>query len=78
MAWDIEGFRDIMAFKESMDHWIVTMRNTVPQDGAEKVQIPGDPERNAYAKRVKHGIPVHHLILEELMTMAKLCKIPLP
>ncbi len=59
-ALDIEGFRDMMEFKLSIDEWIRTMRSTKPQPGnSGEVLIPGDPERRAYQIRMKQGIPLN-------------------
>ena len=77
-VWDIEGFRDLADFKKNMDEWIVTLRNTAPRIGGEKVLIPGDPEREAYEKRMKNGIPIHPDIMNELKSISQACNIPLP
>ena len=77
-AWDIEGFRDLTDFKKSMDHWIVTMRNTVAMEGGTKVLVPGDPERKSYSIRMEDGIPVHQIILDQLKTISQSCNVPLP
>ncbi|GEO10687.1 Ldh family oxidoreductase [Segetibacter aerophilus] len=70
-AYDIDGFRDRTEFKKEIDEWIVTMRNTKPQPGAEKVLIPGDPERIAYQKRIIEGIPVDKEVLKSLRIIAE-------
>jgi len=69
-ALDIEGFRDKSEFKENIDEWIHTMRNTKVQPGKEQVLIPGDPERQAYEKRIKHGIPVNREVVSSLKVIA--------
>lgn len=76
-ALDIEGFRDKEEFKRSMDDWIHAMRNTKPQKGVEKVLVPGDPEREAYTRRMKEGIPVHKTVVTSLEEISKTTKIPL-
>jgi L-2-hydroxycarboxylate dehydrogenase (NAD+) len=70
-ALDIEGFRDKEEFKRSMDDWIRTMRTTKPQTDAHKVLIPGDPELEAYTKRMKGGIPVHKEVVSSLESISK-------
>jgi L-2-hydroxycarboxylate dehydrogenase (NAD+) len=69
-ALDIEGFRDIMEFKLSMDAWIRTMRTTKPQPGYKEVLIPGDPERIAYQQRMKEGIPLNVEVVNSLHVIA--------
>ncbi|MCW3108329.1 MAG: malate dehydrogenase, partial [Segetibacter sp.] len=69
-AYDIEGFRDTTEFKKEIDDWIHTMRSTKPQTGADKVLIPGDPERIAYQQRLKEGIPVNKEVVKSLQIIA--------
>jgi LDH2 family malate/lactate/ureidoglycolate dehydrogenase len=69
-AWDIEGFRDKREFKKDIDAWIHTLRSTKPLPGEKEVLIPGDPERIAYARRLKKGIPVHGKVVESLERIA--------
>jgi L-2-hydroxycarboxylate dehydrogenase (NAD+) len=71
-AWDIEGFRDKSEFKRNVDEWIKTMRGTRSQPGANKVLIPGDPEREAFKVRSKEGIPLHTEVVASLEAIAKL------
>jgi LDH2 family malate/lactate/ureidoglycolate dehydrogenase len=70
-AYDIEGFRDKTAFKKEMDEWVKTLRSTKPQPGAEKVLIPGDPERMAYEQRKVEGIPVNREVVKSLQIIAE-------
>lgn len=69
-AYDIEGFRDKTDFKKEIDEWIRTFRNTKPQPGADEVLIPGDPERIAYQKRKREGIPVDKEVVNSLLVIA--------
>jgi LDH2 family malate/lactate/ureidoglycolate dehydrogenase len=69
-ALDIEGFRDTMEFKLSMDEWIRTMRTTKPQPGYKEVIIPGDPERIAYQLRMIKGIPLNAEVVNSLNVIA--------
>lgn len=77
-AWDIDGFRDVGEFKSQMDEWIRTMRATPPLPGAEKVLIPGDPERLAYAERMEQGVPLNGEVVKDLMVISRETGIPLP
>lgn len=69
-ALDIEGFRDINEFKKDLDEWIHTMRGTKPLPGQQEVLIPGDPERLAYQKRMKEGVPVNREVVASLEAIA--------
>jgi L-2-hydroxycarboxylate dehydrogenase (NAD+) len=76
-ALDIEGFRDKKEFKENIDEWIHSMRATKVQPGRKEVLIPGDPERQAFELRSKHGIPVNRNVVAALETIAEETAIPL-
>lgn len=77
-SWDIEGFRDLADFKRNMDDWIGTLRNTAPRVDGENVLVPGDPEREAYATRIKNGIPIHPDIMIQLKIISQASGVPLP
>jgi L-2-hydroxycarboxylate dehydrogenase (NAD+) len=70
-AMDIEGFRDKTEFKRQIDDWIRTMRGTKPLPGTEGVRIPGDPEREAYAIRMKEGIPLNKAVVAALEEISR-------
>lgn len=77
-AWDVTGFQDLEVFKKSMDAWIRVMRETPPLDGTQAVLIPGDPERVAYALRMKDGIPLDDIVWESICGISRDTGIPLP
>jgi L-2-hydroxycarboxylate dehydrogenase (NAD+) len=66
----VDAFRPASEFKAEMDHWIETFRNAEPT-GQEKVLIPGDPERELTAGRLKNGIPIHEKVAADLTELAK-------
>ncbi len=65
-AMRVDAFRPAADFKSHMDHWINRFRNASPIDGQEKVLIPGDPEREMEMERMKNGIPLLPIIVEDL------------
>ncbi len=65
-AMRIDAFRPAEEFKQHMDNWILRFRNAKPAPGYEKVLIPGDPERETQAIRMKEGIPVFDSVVKEL------------
>ena len=65
-AMRIDAFRSAAEFKEHMDKWITRFRNAKPVDGHDKVLIPGDPEREMEAVRMKEGIPIVDAVAEDL------------
>ena len=67
-AMRIDAFRPADEFKQHMDNWIQRFRKAKPAPGYDKVLIPGDPEREMEAVRMKHGIPVIASVVEDLRT----------
>lgn len=70
-ALDIESFRDTTEFKTEIDAWIHTMRSTKPLPGVDAVLIPGDPEREAFAIRIKEGVPLNREVVASLEAVAR-------
>jgi LDH2 family malate/lactate/ureidoglycolate dehydrogenase len=67
----VDAFRPASEFKEHMDNWIQTFRNAEPASGQERVLIPGDPEREITADRLKNGIPLHEQVIKDLEELGK-------
>lgn len=70
-AMRVDAFRPADEFKEHMDNWISRFRKAKPSEGYEKVLIPGDPEREMEAARMKDGIPVVAAVTEDLQQLAQ-------
>jgi LDH2 family malate/lactate/ureidoglycolate dehydrogenase len=70
-AMRIDAFRPAEEFKKNMDHWIRRFRSAKTVEGEERVIIPGDPEREAHAYRIVHGIPVHDTVLSDLEELGR-------
>ncbi|HVX48657.1 MAG TPA: Ldh family oxidoreductase [Chitinophagaceae bacterium] len=65
-AMRVDAFRPANEFKEHMDNWIGRFRQAKPAEGYERVLIPGDPEREMEAVRMKEGIPVINSVVADL------------
>lgn len=65
-AMRVDAFRPADEFKQHMDNWIQRFRSATPAEGHEKVLIPGDPEREMEAIRMKEGIPLVDSVVEDL------------
>jgi L-2-hydroxycarboxylate dehydrogenase (NAD+) len=76
-AMRIDAFRPAQEFKEHMDQWIERFRQATPAAGRDKVLIPGDPEREMEAIRMKEGIPLSEKAIEELTGIGDKFKIEL-
>jgi L-2-hydroxycarboxylate dehydrogenase (NAD+) len=65
-AMRVDAFRPANDFKQHMDNWIRRFRSAKPVEGEEKVLIPGDPEREMEALRMKEGIPLLDAVVTDL------------
>ncbi|MBI5856039.1 MAG: Ldh family oxidoreductase [Sphingobacteriales bacterium] len=70
-AMRIDAFRPAEEFKQHMDNWIKGFRNAKPVNGREKVLVPGDPEREFEEERIKNGIPLLEMVVEDLNKLAE-------
>jgi LDH2 family malate/lactate/ureidoglycolate dehydrogenase len=70
-AMRVDAFRPAEEFKGHMDNWIERFRNATPSAGNEKVLIPGDPEREMEAIRIKDGIPLVDPVEKDLHEIAE-------
>ena len=70
-AMRVDAFRPAEEFKSNMDNWINRFRAAKPTPGNEKVLIPGDPERELEALRMKDGIPLLKPVVEDLTELGK-------
>ncbi len=65
-AMRVDAFRPADEFKMHMDNWIQRFRNATPAEGYDRVLIPGDPEREMEAIRMKDGIPLVDSVAADL------------
>lgn len=70
-AMRVDAFRPKEEFKSNMDRWIRRFRNAKPVDPNQKVLVPGDPERESEADRLKNGIPVVEAVEKDLKEIAE-------
>lgn len=69
-VWRVDAFRPADEFKKHMDKWIQAFRTATPV-GKERVQIPGDPERNLTKQRLTEGVPLQAQVIEDLQQLAE-------
>ena len=70
-AMRVDAFRPADEFKQHMDNWIQRFRNAKPAEGYDKVLIPGDPEREMEAIRLKDGIPIVESVVNDLKAVGE-------
>ena len=69
-AMRIDAFRPAKDFKENMDQWIHRFRTAQPIAGYDRVIIPGEPETEMQAERMKNGIPIFPSVVADLKELA--------
>lgn len=70
-AMRIDAFRPADDFKKHMDKWIQRFRSAKTTAEQKKVIIPGDPEREMEAERMKNGIPLMPVVLDDLKYLSE-------
>ncbi len=65
-AMRIDAFRPAEEFKQHIDNWLQRFRSAKPANGYDKVLVPGDPEREMEAIRMKEGIPIVESVVNDL------------
>jgi L-2-hydroxycarboxylate dehydrogenase (NAD+) len=70
-AMRVDAFRPAEEFKKSMDHWIQGFRACKTIPGEERVLVPGDPEREMEAIRMKEGIPLLDAVVNDLTQLGE-------
>jgi len=75
-AMRIDAFRPADEFKKHMDKWIRRFRSARTVEGQQKIIIPGDPEREMEALRMKNGIPLLTPVIEDLKYLGEKLNLP--
>ncbi len=75
-AMRIDAFQTADEFREGMDEWIRTFRQAEPVAGQARVIIPGDPERESEARKLKEGISLSNKSLDGLKKVSEIFEIP--
>jgi L-2-hydroxycarboxylate dehydrogenase (NAD+) len=70
-AMRVDAFRPAAEFKSHMDNWITRFRVAKTAEGYDHLVIPGDPEREFEAIRMKEGIPLVEKVVEDLRVVGE-------
>lgn len=70
-AMRVDGFRPVGEFKSHMDNWITRFKSASTVNPDQKVIIPGEPEMEAEAQRIKNGIPLVDAVVKDLNGLAE-------
>src|SRR5262249_20247202 len=76
-ALRIDGFIEPDEFKRQVDHLVRTFRATPPAPGTSGPMVPGDPERQAEAVRLRAGIPLIRAVSADLEALSAETGVPL-
>lgn len=76
-AFKIEAFTDVAKFKDDMDEFLSTLKNTKPAPGHDRVLYPGLSEGEEVEKRAKEGIPYHREVIEWYQSIGAELNIPI-
>ena len=63
-AYNIDAFTDVNEFKEMMDEFLRTLKQTPPAPGHERVLVAGQLEWEAEQERRAKGIPLHKEVVQ--------------
>ncbi|MCH8311149.1 MAG: Ldh family oxidoreductase, partial [Chloroflexi bacterium] len=64
LAYKIDAFTDVDGFKDDLDAYMKTLRESTPAPGHDHVTYAGLPEHEEEIERLRHGIPYHPEVIE--------------
>jgi LDH2 family malate/lactate/ureidoglycolate dehydrogenase len=76
-AYKIDAFTDLDIFKSTLDEFMLSLKNTPPMPGQDRVLVPGQIEWETYEYRRKNGIPIHKDVISWLEDTCKKLNIPM-
>ncbi len=77
-AISVDSFMDLPDFKAAMDTAIREVRTCEKAEGANRIYIPGDIERETRKERLANGIPIPEAILTDLENLGSELGVPFP
>lgn len=77
-AMRIDAFRTAEEFKKNMDQWIGRFKSAKTVEGQKRVYIPGEPEIEMEKERMKNGIPLLEIVIEDLTKLGNKFDIQFP
>ncbi|MQF64907.1 Ldh family oxidoreductase [SAR202 cluster bacterium AC-409-J13_OGT_754m] len=76
-AYKIDAFTDLDIFKSTLDEFMLSLKNTPPMPGQDRVLVPGQIEWETYEYRKNNGIPIHRDVISWLEDTCKKLNIPM-
>lgn len=71
VAFDVASFRPLDEFRREMDDFFAHIRSTPPAEGHDRVLLPGEPELETKARRLKGGIDLPAKTWERIVQAAE-------
>lgn len=71
LALNIEGFRPLEEFLDTMDRFLKRVKSVTPAPGFDEVLFPGEPEFKTKAKREKEGINISQKTWKDIQNIAR-------
>lgn len=71
MAIDIAKFRPLHEFKDAMDKYIISIKESAPAKGVQRIFLPGEIEFLKAKERMEKGISINPIVVQELLSLAK-------
>jgi LDH2 family malate/lactate/ureidoglycolate dehydrogenase len=76
MALDPTAFREEGAFESDLDDAIDVLHAAPPANPARPVLVPGDPEAESHARRLREGIPMPESLIAQLRGVCERAGVP--
>jgi LDH2 family malate/lactate/ureidoglycolate dehydrogenase len=70
-ALQVAGFADASAFERDLDRLAADVTSSPPEDGVERVMLPGEPEMIRREAQATLGVPVLPAVVERLRDVAR-------
>ncbi len=67
---DPEAFGDLADYQAEAEAMMDYVSSTAPGQGVDRVRLPGDPERESLAKRMRDGVPVDDNTWKDILRVA--------
>jgi len=75
-AINLEAFGPVQSFKDTMDQFILSVKNSPKANGVEEILLPGERGLNMKKRRLQEGIPLPRITLDSLRHQGEKCGIP--
>ncbi|HHY92635.1 MAG TPA: Ldh family oxidoreductase [Firmicutes bacterium] len=71
LAVDVNSFRPLTEFKNTMDSLILSIKNSAPAEGFKELFLPGEIEYIKTEERAQKGIDLNPVVVQNLLDLAR-------